>query len=186
MPDQPRFEKLGERPIYTGYVIDVVVGEFEAPNGERLERDIVHHPGAVSVVALDGDQVILVRQFRAALNMYLLELPAGKRDVDGEPPEVTARRELEEVVGMAAGSMVEIAQFYNSVGFSDEHSFIYLATELEPVETSVDGVEEEFMSIERYSLEECHALIDANEITDGKTIIGLLRAAEYLQRGSSG
>ena len=86
---------------------------------------------------------------------------------------------------MRAGELVEIAQFYNSVGFSDEHSFIYLATDLEPVETAVDGVEEEFMSIERYTLEECRAMIDAHEITDGKTIIGLLRAGEYLQRGAA-
>jgi 8-oxo-dGTP pyrophosphatase MutT (NUDIX family) len=183
MTAEPAFRKLGERPIYDGYVINVVVGEFEAPDGQRLDRDIVHHPGAVSVVALDGDEVIFVKQFRAALNSYLLELPAGKRDVAGEPPEVTAGRELIEEVGMRAGNLVEIAQFYNSVGFSDEYSFVYLATDLEPVESSADGIEEEFMSIERHKLSDCPSLIDDHSITDGKTIIGVMRAIEYLNRG---
>ncbi len=103
----------------------------------EFERDVVHHPGAVSVVPIidggaSGHQVILVRQYRAAIDAELLEIVAGKRDVAGEPPEVTARRELAEEVGMVAGRMELLAEFYNSPGFCDEHSCVFLGLDLEP------------------------------------------------------
>ena len=94
------FTFIGETVLHDGYVISVAQGEFETPEGDRITRDIVHHPGAVAVVAIDGDEVILVRQYRAALHIDLLEIPAGKRDVAGEAPELTAARELEEEVGL--------------------------------------------------------------------------------------
>ena len=77
------FRKLGEREIHKGFVISLVEGEYEAPDGSRMLRDVVHHPGAVAVVPVDGNEVVLVRQYRAALDAELLEIPAGKRDVDG-------------------------------------------------------------------------------------------------------
>ncbi|NIR38547.1 MAG: NUDIX hydrolase, partial [Actinobacteria bacterium] len=86
------FRRLRERTVHEGHAIRVVVGEFETPDGEVVHRDIVRHPGAVSVVPLDGEEVVLVRQYRAAVEQDLLELPAGKRDVPGEPPERTALR----------------------------------------------------------------------------------------------
>lgn len=176
----PEFRKLEETPIYSGHVIDVLTGKFEAPNGEVIVRDIVRHPGAVSVVPLLGDEVVLVRQFRAACNEWLLEIPAGKRDVAGEAPEVTAGRELVEEVGLEANELVQLGEFYNSVGFSDEYSYVFAAIDPKPVPTSHDGVEEEFMTIERYALADIPAMISAGEIVDGKTIIGLLLTLRHL------
>lgn len=130
---------------------------------------------------IDGE-VILVRQYRAAIDAELLEVPAGKRDVTDEPVEVTAHRELEEEVGMKAGSMVQLAEFYNSPGFCDEHSFLFLATDLTPCATDFQGHEEQYMTIERVPLDGVPALIAGGELTDGKSIIALLMAREHLAR----
>jgi 8-oxo-dGTP pyrophosphatase MutT (NUDIX family) len=180
----PRFRKLAERSVFKGALIEVAQATFEAPDGDSFERDVVHHPGAVSVVAVvDGDrgpEAILVRQFRAAIDGELLEIPAGKRDVDGEDIEVTAARELEEEIGMRAGRLELLAEFYNSPGFSDEHSFIFLALDLEEAETSAHGVEEQHMTIERVALADVPRLIADAEIVDAKSIIGLCLAREAL------
>jgi ADP-ribose pyrophosphatase len=176
-----QFKKLGERPIYQGHVISLGVGAFEAPSGDRFERDLVHHPGAVSVVPLlSNGQVVLVRQYRAPIGRDLLEIPAGKRDVEGEDPIVTAQRELGEEVGLQAGRIELLAKFYNSPGFSDEHSYTYLATELTECASSPDGVEEQAMQIEQVALDDVPHLIAAGELTDAKSIIGLLLARERL------
>jgi len=105
----------------------------------EFERDVVHHPGAVSIVPVLGEEVVLVRQYRAALDGLLLEIPAGKRDVPGEPPEVTAARELEEDIGYRSKDLVKLAEFYNSPGFSDEHSYVYLALDPEPAQARGPG-----------------------------------------------
>jgi 8-oxo-dGTP pyrophosphatase MutT (NUDIX family) len=179
---QARFEKLGERSVYEGHVIALAVGTFAGPDGSTFERDIVHHPGAVSVVPIVDDQVVLIRQYRAALGDLLLEIPAGKRDVVDEPPEQTAHRELVEEVGLRARSMVKLAEFYNSPGFSDEHSYVFLAVDLEPVERSAQGIEEEHMTIEHVALDDVPGLIALGEIRDAKTIIGLTLALRHLGR----
>ncbi len=128
------------------------------------------------------EEVILVRQYRAAIDRLLLEVPAGKRDVSDEPVEITAHRELEEEVGMRAGSMVKLAEFYNSPGFCDEHSFLFLATDLTPCATDFQGHEEQFMTIERVPLDDLPALIASGDLTDGKSIIALSLAREHLRR----
>jgi ADP-ribose pyrophosphatase len=110
----------------------------------------------------------------------LLEIPAGKLDVDAEGVEATARRELEEEVGMRAGRLDKLAEFYNSPGFSDEHSVVYLGRELERCQTSLQGVEEQHMTVEQVALDDVAGLIAAGEITDAKTIIGLCLAREAL------
>jgi ADP-ribose pyrophosphatase len=173
------FRKLGERPVHQGHVISLGVGEFEAPDGHRFERDLVHHPGAVSVVPLlDNGQVVLVRQYRAPIGRELLEIPAGKRDVQGEAPEITAQRELGEEVGLHAGEIELLAEFYNSPGFSDEHTYTYLATELTECAAAPDGVEEQAMQIERVALGDVPDLIAAGDLIDAKSIIGLLLTRE--------
>ena len=176
------FRKLREEPIWEGHAVSVGVGTFESPDGERFVRDLVHHPGAVSVVPVvdEGDAVLLVRQYRAAVDKLLLEIPAGKRDVDGEAPDVTARRELEEEVGMRAGRLEKLAEFYNSPGFCDEHSHVYLALDLEPCSAAAQGVEEAHLTIEKVGLDEIPNLIASGAITDAKTIIGLCLAREAL------
>jgi ADP-ribose pyrophosphatase len=176
-----RFEKVSEREVHRGYVISTGVGTFVAPDGTEFERDLVHHPGAVSVVPLlDGGTVILVRQYRAPIDDYLLEIPAGKRDVANEPPMTTARRELAEEIGMTADHMELLAEFYNSPGFSDEHSYTYLARGLHETVMRRDGIEEHSMVIEHVPLAVVPSLIRAGEITDAKTIIGLMMTRDRL------
>jgi ADP-ribose pyrophosphatase len=176
------FRKVGEREVHSGTVISVAVASFAAPDGSEFERDIVHHPGAVSVVPLlDNGMVVLVRQYRAAIERSLLEIPAGKRDVAGEPPEVTAHRELVEEVGLRAGRMDKLCEFFNSPGFADEWSHVFLARELTEAATDAQGVEEQHMTIEKVPLADAIGLITSGEITDAKTIIGLLMAREHLK-----
>jgi len=172
------FRRVSERELYRGRLISLAVSSVAAPDGSQFERDVVHHPGAVSAVPLleGSDEVIMVRQYRAAVDRELLEIPAGKRDVAGEPPEVTARRELIEEIGMRAGRLQWLGEFYNSPGFCDEYSFVYLALELEATETSVQGIEEQHMSIERIPFDDVPDLIRRREIVDAKSIIGLMLA----------
>ena len=152
-------------------------GTFEDPDGDEFTRDIVRHPGAVSVVPLLEDgQVVLVRQYRAACDRELLEIPAGKRDVDGESPVQTAQRELGEEVGYRADRMDELACFYNSPGFSDEYSHVFLARDLSPTDRATQGVEERFMTVERRPIGSVPELIASHELVDAKTIIGLTLA----------
>ncbi|MGH9264067.1 MAG: NUDIX hydrolase [Acidimicrobiales bacterium] len=176
------FKKLDERIVWQGTLVSAGTGTFVDPDGNRFERDVVHHPGAVVVVPVVGGDVILVRQYRAAIDAVLLELPAGKRDVDDEPVEVTASRELEEEVGMRAASMEQIAEFYNSPGFCDEHSYLFLATGLTPCATSFQGHEEQHMTIERVPLDAVPDLVSSGQIVDAKSIIGLCLARERLRR----
>ena len=178
------FTKLDERPIYDGAVISVAVGRFAGPDGVPFDRDIVHHPGAVSAVPLLADgTVLLVRQYRAALGTHLLEIPAGKRDVAGEEPALTAARELEEEIGMRAGRLRLLAEFYNSPGFCDEHSFVYLAEDLVETATDLQGIEEQHLTIEPVALAEVPAMIADGRLRDAKTIIGLTLAVQALATG---
>ncbi len=178
----PGFRKLTERVVHRGSLITAAVARFAAPDGSEFERDVVHHPGAVSVVPLaDDGTVLLVRQYRAAVDAELLEIPAGKRDVADEPPETTAGRELEEEVGMRAGRLQKLAEFYNSPGFCDEHSWVYLARDLEPCDVSAHSVEERHMTIERVPLDDVPELVRAGAIVDAKSIIGLTLAREVLR-----
>jgi ADP-ribose pyrophosphatase len=176
------FRKLSERPVYDSALLHVAVAVFEAPDGSHFERDIVHHPGAVVMVPFDEGtgEVVLVRQYRAPLDTEVLEVPAGKRDVHGEPPEVTAQRELAEEAGLEAGKLELIGRFFNSPGFSDEQSWCYLARDLRAVPDERHGVEEQHMTVERVKFSEVGALVRAGEITDAKTIVGLFLTQAFL------
>ena len=185
----PPFRRLEETVIHAGHVVTLSVARVASPSGAVLEREIVHHPGAVAVVALleghNGYEAVLVRQYRAAVDQLVLEIPAGKRDVAGEDPKVAAARELQEEVGMSATELVHLAGFHNSPGFCDEFLDVYLA--MHPVVVSDDrqGVEEEAMTIERVPLSEVPAMIADGRLTDAKSIIGLLMAIRHVDRRSS-
>jgi 8-oxo-dGTP pyrophosphatase MutT (NUDIX family) len=171
------FRHLSDEVLHRGHIITLCRSEFRAPDGTTFERDIVRHPGAVSVVPLldDGD-VVLVRQYRAALDRFLLEIPAGKRDVADEALEETARRELVEEVGLLPGSLRLLARFHNSVGFTDEESHVFLGTRLTETPNDRQGIEEQYLEVVRVRLEDTPGLIAAGEITDAKTVIGLTLA----------
>src|SRR5437870_1666285 len=126
----------------------------------------------------EGASVLMVRQYRAAVDGLLLEIPAGKRDVADEVPEATARRELEEEVGMRAGRLEKLAEFYNSPGFCDERSWVFMALDLEPSAVSAASPEERHMTIERVPFDAVPELIAAGHLVDAKSIIGLLLARE--------
>lgn len=186
LSDGAGFRQESETVRSQGAVISLSVGTFVSPDGEHFERDIVRHPGAVSVVPLLEDgRVVMVRQYRAALDVDLLEIPAGKRDVQGEAPEVTAQRELAEEVGFRAGELTKLAEFHNSPGFSDEHSFVFLGTNLESVGNALDGIEEQYMEVVVLDLADALHRVTDGGITDAKSIIGLLLAQRHLKAASS-
>lgn len=175
------FTHLGEDLVHQGQVVAMYDGRFEAPGGVELRRDIVRHPGAVSVVAIDGQRrVFLVRQYRAPLDADLWEIPAGKKDISDEDPIECAARELREEVGMVASSMEHLIDLHHSPGFCDELQNIFLATGLTDVGREVDGAEEEHMLVERVPLLDAVGYALDGTITDAKSIIGILAAARVL------
>jgi ADP-ribose pyrophosphatase len=176
------FRKLDERLIHRGDRITLGRATFAAPDGSTFERDVVHHPGAVGVVPVveEGAAVLLVRQYRSSVDAELLEIPAGLRDVDGEAPEATARRELVEEVGMRAGRVEKLCAFHNSPGFCDEVVHVFAAFDLEPCALDRQGVEEQHMTIERVALDDVASMIASGAITDAKTVIGLSLVRDLL------
>jgi 8-oxo-dGTP pyrophosphatase MutT (NUDIX family) len=180
------FRVLGSSTVCDAGFLSVSRFRVAGPDGDEFDRHVVHHPGAVVVVpVIDGD-VVLVRQYRVATGGNLLEVPAGKRDVDGEAPEVTANRELEEEIGFHAGRLDALCEFYNSPGFCDEYTYLFLATELEARTRAAVSAEEHAMTVERVPLDRVDALIASREIVDAKTIVGLLLARSFLAGASAG
>ncbi|MEA2170577.1 MAG: 8-oxo-dGDP phosphatase, partial [Solirubrobacteraceae bacterium] len=129
------FEQIASRTIFEGHIITVKENRYRYDDGHEADREIVEHGGAVAVVVHDGEQLYLVRQPREAIpSPDMLELPAGKLDVEGEPPVECAKRELAEEIGKAAATWEHLHDFYTSVGFSNELVHVYLATNLSDVE----------------------------------------------------
>src|ERR671936_2436611 len=126
-----RVERVGGEEVWSGRIATVFVDRFRYGDGEEAEREIVRHPGAVAVVAHDGEQLFLVAQPREAVDEHaLLELPAGKLDEEGESPLDTAKRELGEEIGKGARNWQHLTTCYSSPGFTDEVIHVYLATDL--------------------------------------------------------
>lgn len=172
------FTKVADAQIHRGFRFTVNRVRYRAADGTEFDREVVRHPGAVAVVPLHDDgTVTLVRQFRAALDTDLLELPAGLRDVAGEPDLRTAERELIEEAGLAADHLELLVNFHNSPGFCDESVGVFLATGLRQVADDRQGIEEQHMTIERLPLDHALTMIGDGRITDAKTIIGLTLTA---------
>jgi 8-oxo-dGDP phosphatase len=176
------FTHVRDELIHQGAVVGTYDGWFTGPDGQEFRRDVVRHPGAVSAVAIDGDDIFLVRQYRAPIDRELWEIPAGKLDVVGESPDATIVRELAEEIGMVPGRLDFLMHFHHSPGFCDELQHIYLAHDLTPVPQVTDGLEEEHMTIERVSFEVAIEMAMDGRITDGKSIAGILAAARKLGR----
>ena len=186
--DEPAFRVVGASVIADAGFFRVEDLDVEGPDGQRYQRSVVRHPGAVVVVPIedDGEHVLLVRQYRAAVDGDVLEVPAGKRDVDGEPPEATAHRELEEEIGHRARTLVPLAEFFNTPGFCDEYTYLFAAVGLEPLaQRNTQTAEEAVMQIERIALSDVPRLIAAREIVDAKSIIGLTLARAHLEHDGS-
>jgi ADP-ribose pyrophosphatase len=182
---EPGFRRLGETEAHRGHIWRVVVADFAAPDGTTFTRDVVRSPGAVAVVPVHhteaGPAVTLVTQYRPALERALIEIPAGMRDVPGEPPEATGRRELVEEAGLSPGGMVHLADMLPSPGMTDSVCTIYLATDCSPVDRQLHGPEEEHSSVFEIPLAEALTMVDRGEIEDAKTVIGLLMTERRLR-----
>ena len=164
--------------IYTGKVISLKVDTVEVPKKGYQKREIIEHPGAVGIVAItDDNKVLLVRQFRKAIEKVLWEIPAGKLE-QGESPKDCAIRELKEETGYSANNMKLIHKFYTSSGFSNQKIYVYLATDLEKGECCLD--EDEFLELHEVNLNDAYEMINKNDIEYAKTSIGLLLAKELL------
>jgi ADP-ribose pyrophosphatase len=155
---------------WKGHVIRVRVDAVERGDGRRTTRDVVEHPGAVAILAWDGERIAMVRQWRHATGRALLEIPAGTLEPD-EPPAETARRELAEESGLAAATWEEGPRFYTAPGFCDELMHLYLATDLS--ETDAGGDEDEELETSWLELADALAAIDDGRIMDAKTIAGV-------------
>src|SRR3954447_2120997 len=171
------FEPVGAEMKYEGKIFTVREETFRHQDGEASTREIVRHAGAVGVVCHDGTSLWLVRQPREAVGIPdLLEIPAGKLDVEGEEPLEAAKRELAEEIGKAASEWEHLHTFFTSPGFTDEVCHVYLATGLS--DASAETEENERIDIEVRPLAELDAIID--EVQDSKTLIGLLELRRRL------
>jgi 8-oxo-dGTP pyrophosphatase MutT (NUDIX family) len=169
-------ERLGGETVYNGRLIDVRIERFRHGDGEEVTREVVRHRGAVGIIAHDSERVWLVRQPREAVGEELLEIPAGRLDVDGEGPLQAAQRELAEEVGLGAERWEPILSFYTSAGFTDELVHLFHATSLH--EASAESGENERIEIVPWPLETLDQAIA--ECRDAKTLIALLWLARRL------
>ena len=168
----------GAEVVHRGPVVTTELLRIRTPEGELIERQVVRHPGAVAVVAVDQGHVVLIEQYRAALDAMLIEIPAGKLDIAGEPLEAAARRELIEEVGLDPVALTYLGTFITAAGFCDEKLAIFGATEFVDVGRQVDGAEEAHSSVMRVPVSEIEAWLSDGRLTDAKSLIGLFWARE--------
>lgn len=169
---------LHSEPIYNGRIVKLSVLDVRLPDGSETKRELITHPGAVAIVALDAlRNVLLVRQYRVAAAKILLEIPAGTLNT-GEAPLACAERELQEETGYRAADFTPLGGIYAAPGYTTEFIHLFYATDLSESRLAHD--DDEFIELERVPLSRALAMIDEGEITDGKSIAGLLRVARRL------
>ncbi len=172
------FKTLTSEVIYDGRVFDIRHERVSYPDGRVAELDILRHGGAVTIVPVDGEgQIWFVRQYRHGAGGLMLELPAGTLS-ENEPPQVCAEREIREEIGMAAGQMEGIGEFYLAPGYSTEYMYVYLATGLRPDPLQKDA--DEFLTPEAYSVRQAYAMLRENRLRDAKTVAALALAEPVL------
>lgn len=165
---------------FKGRIVNMRLDTVKTPEGNVASREIVEHPGGVGVVALDNEGCVYMEwQYRRPFDGLVYEIPAGKRD-SGEEPIVCAKRELEEEIGLCANNWVYLGVSYASPGFCTEELHLFLATDLYKGEVNRDP--DELLIIERVPLEELVKKAMSGEIKDGKSLIGILKANEYLKK----
>ena len=173
-------KKLSSRQVFDGVVVKLFVDDVELPDGSKSIREIVRHPGAVCVVPVtENNEVIMVRQFRYAMNEVLLEVPAGKLEPNEDPLEA-ALRELEEESGVVAANVEHIGELYTTVAIFDEKIQLYLATGLTYKNAHPD--QGEFLEVEKIPLSTLVDMVMRGEIKDSKTQIAILKADRILSQ----
>ena len=177
------FEKqICSEEMYKGVIVRVRLDDAELHTGKRVKREVVEHPGGVAIFPVDDDgNCYLVRQFRYPFGEMVLEAPAGKLE-KGEDPLECAVRELSEETGFEAEQLIDFGRCYTSPGFSTEVLHIYLARGLRAGRSHPD--QDEYLNVEKIPLTALLDMVMRNEISDGKTIIAILKAAEYLHRNA--
>jgi ADP-ribose pyrophosphatase len=185
--DHLRETALDRRVIHQGRYLTFRVDTIVDSNGEHHTREVADHPGATAILALDGDDVLLVRQYRHAAGSTLLEIPAGTRDrlEDGkvEAPEMTASRELEEETGHRARTWRKLGSFWSAPGFTNELMHLYLAQDLAPAADYLGPQPDEHLDVVRLPWREAVEMCEGGEIVDAKTIVGLYWLARLADRG---
>ena len=163
--------------IYEGKILNLKIETVELPNKKYSKREIIEHPNGVAIIPIVEDSLIMVKQYRKAVDKVMLELPAGLLEVNEEPKEA-ALRELKEETGYESEKVKYIMEFYTSPGYCNEKIYLFLATNLkEGVAMPEPG---ESVVHEKYSIEELAKMVSRGEIVDSKTIIGINIAQNYL------
>ncbi len=170
---------MSRRLVHRGRAFELYVERVELPGGQRIELDVVRHPGAAAVVPFSADdEVLLIHQWRHAAGGRIWEVPAGK--LDGEAPDACARRELEEEAGMRAGRLEPLGAIWTTPGFTDERIHLFAAFDLEPVERRLDP--DEVIDVVRVPLARALEMVWSGELSDAKSALALVHAAHRLGR----
>lgn len=164
---------LGRRFVADGSFLQMDRLHLISPQGSSVVRDVVRHPGAVAVVPIIDEDVILIEQERIPAGVRMLEIPAGKRDEAGESLETTATRECEEEIGFRPGRLVAIGSIFTTPGFSNERIWLFIGYDLVAVPARPQGIEEEDATVVRVSIREALQKVENGEIVDAKTVVGL-------------
>ena len=165
--------------IYEGKILNLRIDMVELPDKKYSKREIVEHPGAVAIAALtDDNEIILVKQYRKAVEKELVEIPAGMLEISEEPREA-AVRELKEETGFSADKMEYICEFYTSPGFINEKLYLFLATGLKAGESHPEN--DEYIDVLKFKLDNLVDMVWKGQILDSKTIIGAFAVSSYLQ-----
>lgn len=168
-----KYERIGRELIHKGAIIDYYQDTIKIPNGNIAKWDYIKHKGAAAVVAVKDDgKLLMVRQYRNALDRETLEIPAGGLNSVDEPTDIAAARELEEEAGYTAGKLELLISIRTTVAFCDEKIDVYLATDLKRSKQHLD--EDEYLDVETYSIEELIQMVYDCKIQDSKTVAALL------------
>lgn len=168
------------RELYRGRIVTLALEEATLPTGKQVMLEIVHHPGAAAVVALDEqEQVVLIRQYRHAAGGEIWEVPAGTIGA-GESPDACARRELREETGLSATQWTALGSVLTTPGFCDERIHLFLARDLSGAAQALE--DDEVITVERVPLARALAMTTDGAIEDAKSIAALTRAAARLRR----
>ena len=168
-----KYERLDRTLVYKGVIIDFYQDTVKVPNGNVVKWDFIGHKGAAAVVAVNEDgKLLMVRQYRNALDRETLEIPAGALDSAEEPTHVAAARELEEETGYKAGKLELLIKLRTTVAFCNEKIDVYLATDLQPSKQNLD--DDEFINVELHDIDELVQMIYDCKIEDSKTVAALM------------
>lgn len=168
-----KFKIMGKNLEHHGHIVDFYSYDMKIPNGNEVQWDIIEHKGAAAILPVDKEgKIIMVRQYRGAIDDLLLEIPAGGRDSADEDFKICAARELEEEIGYRSDEICHLVDYHSAAAYTSEKIAIYYTEKLIPSHQNLD--ENEFVQIERYTLDELVQMIADGEITDGKSVAAIM------------